>query len=57
MNLISCNFSCKYQREGYCCLTDTENAKHSGDERCIYYEELVEPTNSFLSSSADSEPL
>ena len=57
MNLISCNFSCKYQNEGYCFLSDTENAKHCGNERCIYFEPQEESSEFPFNSSNDSEPL
>lgn len=55
MNLISCNFSCKYQHEGYCYLNDTKNAKHSGNERCIYFEAQEDNVQVPFNSSNDLE--
>lgn len=57
MNLISCNFNCKYQCEGYCHLSDTENAEHTGNERCIYFQPQEEKLQFPFNSSSDSEPL
>ncbi|MEE1280247.1 MAG: hypothetical protein UHH95_05390 [Oscillospiraceae bacterium] len=58
MNLISCNFNCKYQREGYCFLSDTSGAKHCGNSSCIYFDPPEEkPQSAVFNSSDDSEPL
>ncbi len=38
MNLISCNYNCKFQREGYCCLNDISPKKYCGNKDCIYFE-------------------
>ena len=57
MNLISCNYNCKYQREGYCYLNDTSKAKHSGNTNCIYFEPSEEVVLDMFNSSDDSEPL
>ncbi len=58
MNLISCSYNCKHQKEGYCYLSDPASAKQTGFVGCIYFEpheEEKEP--SFLKTSDDSEPL
>lgn len=57
MNLISCNFNCKYQKEGYCCLNDISAAKHCGNDACIYYDPPEESSTDFLNFSGDSELL
>ncbi len=56
MNLISCNYNCKYQQDGYCCLVSTTNAKHCGNSECVYFDPPEEELNIF-NSSDDSEPL
>ncbi len=59
MNLISCNFNCKYQREGYCFLSDASASKHCGNSSCIYFDppEEEKQDSSVFNSSDDSEPL
>ena len=38
MNLICCNYDCKHQKEGYCYLSDTSKASHTGSSACIFFE-------------------
>jgi len=38
MNLISCGFNCKHQKDGYCCLSDTKASNHQGTDGCIYFD-------------------
>jgi len=57
MNLISCNYNCKYQQDGYCCLSDTKASKHSGTSGCIYFDPPDETEFGVFNSSDDSELL
>ncbi|MBQ8868251.1 MAG: hypothetical protein IJ027_00840 [Oscillospiraceae bacterium] len=56
MNLIACNYNCKYQQDGYCCLNDATGAKHCGNSECIYFDPPEEELGIF-NSSDDSELL
>ena len=57
MNLISCNYNCKHQQDGYCYLTDTSGAKHCGNAECIYFDPPDEAELGLFNSLDDSEPL
>ena len=57
MNLISCNYDCKYQQEGYCCLNDVSRSKHKGTAECIYMEAPDDNKKSAFNFSNEQEPL
>ncbi len=57
MNLISCNYNCKYQRDGYCYLNDTSNAKHTGTSSCIYFDPPDDTELEIFNSSDEPELL
>ena len=43
MNLVSCSKDCAYQKDGYCCLTDTAYVSNSKVDGCCYYRKLSNP--------------
>ncbi len=43
MNLISCSKDCAYQKDGYCCLTDTAYVNNNKVDGCCYYRKLSQP--------------
>lgn len=53
MNLVSCSKDCAYQKDGYCCLTDTAYVSNSKVDGCCYYRKLSNP----LADSAQKKPV
>ncbi|MBQ9937018.1 MAG: hypothetical protein IJO86_01670 [Oscillospiraceae bacterium] len=56
MNLISCSFDCKWQRDGYCYLNEIKKPQNSVNSSCIYYEQ-VNNDDDFTNFLSDEEPL
>ena len=58
MNMIVCNRSCRYQRDGYCCLEGQAAITNAAVSPCCYYEEQkTEKEDSYDSNRGDNKAL
>lgn len=53
MNIISCSFDCKHQKDGYCFLKDAKASNHQGTDGCIYYDPPEKPVANISNPSND----